>query len=151
MLPILLSLLSVALGTLLALAATSILGGRLRLYLLNLRGMVDGEAANLAKEAQHLDLDLANNLVKQGDPPRVLVDRWQSARSLLGVRQGSGRDWDFSERDLSKWRERETGRRSRERQDFHRVASGLVWCAALVLVLCSAMGSFLLLGSRYAG
>ena len=151
MLPILVSLASLVLSILLAIAATSILGGITKSILLNLRGQVDGEAAAMAREAQQLDLGLARDLAMPGDSPRALVDGWQAARSALGVRQGSGKDWDFTDRDLAKWRESETQRRSKERQDLHRVICSVIWCVVLILAMGSAISGFLLLGNRYAG
>lgn len=149
MLPVLVSIGSLLASLVVAMAATAVIRNWSANVRGGLRAAVSADAARAWDEAVSLDIEMAQALPASADQPRVLVDRWQSRRAALGIKAGTGRDWEFGQRDLKGWIEREVCQRAQSHEATSRTLSALVWGASALLALGASASAFWVMGGQY--
>mgnify|MGYP006300104527 CR=1 FL=1 len=149
MIPVLVSIGSLLASLVVAMAATAVIRNWSSKFRGGLRAAVSADAAKSWDEAVAMDIELAGALPAPADQPRVLVDRWQSRRAALGIKAGTGRDWEFGQRDLKVWIEREVCHRAQSHEATARTLSALVWGVSAMLALGASASAFWVMGGQY--
>ena len=149
MIPVLVSIGSLLACLVVAMAATAIIRNWSANVRGGLRAAVSSDAAKAWDDSVALDIELARALPVSAEQPRVLVDRWQSRRAALGIKAGTGRDWEFGQRDLKAWIEREVCHRAQSHEATARTLSAMVWGAGALLALSASAGAFWVMGGQY--